>query len=204
MKLVQYALFSLLCALISAQVPEKCIVPAGGPIGQTTEGSIISASDTEVLSKSDGTAHFFGLEACTDLSTGRLVTVQFYLKNDGNETLFKGPLVGPSINKANFKCEKKKLERLNMTVNKIEIYSTTKGIEAMKFFVSPLSETFGKIPDIKEPGYNVTSIEFTKDRPLTTIRGRSSFSGIKYVAFQVLDKNCLKEIDKEGTPNKDG
>ena len=67
----------------------------------------------------------------------------------------------------------------------------------MKFFVSPLSETFGKIPDAKEMGFNVTTIEFTKDRPLTTIRGKSSYSGIKYVAFQVLDKNCVNEAKKE-------
>jgi len=92
-------------------------------------------------------------------------------------------LVGPTINKANFKCDKKKLERQNMTVNKVEIYSTSKGIDAIKFFVSPLSETFGKIPDAKEIGFNVTTIEFTKDRPLTTIRGKSSYSGINYVAF---------------------
>jgi len=49
MKLIQYSLFALICALASAQVPSKCIVPVGDPIGETAKGSIESAREDEAL-----------------------------------------------------------------------------------------------------------------------------------------------------------
>jgi len=83
MKLFKYAVAALLVPFIMAVVPKKCLVPTGVKVGKE-KGESEDISDV-VSSVATSSTHFFGIRVCTDIVTDRMVTIQFYLKDDESD-----------------------------------------------------------------------------------------------------------------------
>lgn len=91
-------------------VPTKCLKPAIETVTGVERGEQVSIDDV-VSEVADNDTHFFGLQACSELVwvddednpgqkkkvTGRLVSVQFYLKNDKTGELIPMDTVGPTL-----------------------------------------------------------------------------------------------------------
>ena len=85
------------------------------------------------------------------------------------------PQLGPTLTADLVDCKRIRLERDDYFVDKVTVYETNVGIEALKFNVGPLFETFGKpTADSTE-----TVITFTEENQLVGLTGYESFSGIK-------------------------
>ena len=142
------------------------------------------------------------MEACSEKiidaegveTAGRLITVQFYLKHDedteaSSDTLYKLDKIGPDVDEDAVICVRRKLEFNSFYVDKVTIYETDIGVEAMLFAVGDLSETFGRMPE--EP-YTATDLYFTPETRLVSLSGYSSYTGIKGVVLSSLDRDCAK------------
>ena len=93
------------------KVPAKCLKPAVESVTGVERGTQVSIDDV-VSEVADNDTHFFGLQACSEkvwvddednpgqkkAVAGRLVSVQFYLKNDKTGELIPMDTVGPSLN----------------------------------------------------------------------------------------------------------
>ena len=140
----------------------------------------------------DGDTHFFGIRACSEKTladdpdnpgekievTGRLISVQFYLKNDKTDELIEMDAVGPTYeDESSVICVRKKLEFGHYFVDKVIVYETEIGVEALKFHVENRYETFGTPTE----GAIETEMTFTSEQRLVSLSGYSSYTGIKGV-----------------------
>ena len=130
--------------------------------------------------------HFFGLRACSEKLivdgeevSGKLVSVQFYLRDDKapEGELIEMETVGPLMDLETMICPRRKLEDTEMYVDKVTVYESDLGLEAMKFHVGEKFELFGTPVE----GATETVIEFTTDSRLVGFSGIASFTGIKGV-----------------------
>ena len=150
---------SSLAGLGSAVIPEKCIVPASAKPTGNTRGEPVNIAPAVQEIGTSGT-HFFGLKTCTSISSGKLTSIQFLLRTTGSEELYKMPQVGPELPKDLVECKFKKLEIPNYYIDKVTIYETETGVEAMRFAVGNLGETFGVVPE----GATETVMNFTEEQ----------------------------------------
>ena len=67
---------------------------AGTPASFTSTDESI---DAEVAKYATENTYFFGLKVCTEIESGRLTSVQFYLKTEGSDELKEMPRVGPEL-----------------------------------------------------------------------------------------------------------
>ena len=178
--------FALLLSAVVGNVPDKCIVPVGKPIGDQ-KGEEANISDA-VGAIAKPSTRFFGLRACTDKTSGILVYVQFYLKSDESEELEEMPAVGPVLSEDLLDCKRRKLEQTDFMIDTVNIYSSASGIDAIRFNVGTLGETFGTPSEDS----TITTLTFTETLQLTSIAGTQSFSGIKSIQFSSLDQDCVR------------
>ena len=87
------------------------------------------------------------------------------------------PAVGPVLSDDVLDCKRRKLEQTDFWVNTVKVYTTELGVEAVRFEVGDLGETFG----VYSEGAVETPIQFTEDLQLTSVSGLASFSGIKSI-----------------------
>jgi hypothetical protein len=129
------------CLLAQAAVPKTCIVPASEPVGVPKGQEVnINAQVSEVAKI--GT-RFFGIRACTENATKRLLSIQFFLKNDKDDELQAMPQIGPIFSEDQSTCVRRKLGEGEMYVDTLIIFESDIGIEAVRFNVGKIGETFG-------------------------------------------------------------
>lgn len=148
-----------LANLGSAVIPEKCIVPTSAEPAGITRGEPVNIAPAVQEIGTSGT-HFFGLKTCTSISSGKLTSIQFLLRTTGSDELYKMPQVGPELPKDLVECKYKKLEIANYYIDRVTIYETEAGVEAMRFAVGDLGETFGVVPE----GATETVMNFTEEQ----------------------------------------
>ena len=165
---------AILSNLAQASVPTKCLTPVEVESQGVKRGDSVSIDDV-VAEIADADTHFFGLQACSEKKivdgeeiAGRLISVQFYLKDEKRpDDLIEMETVGPVFPEGTLKCVRKKLEFADYFVDKVTIYETEIGVEAMKFTVGEFSETFGTpIEGAKE-----TEVLFTTESRLVSLSG---------------------------------
>ena len=106
--------------------------------------------------------------------------------------------VGPILADDVLICVRKKLEFAEYYVDKVTIYETEIGVEAMKFSVGEYFETFGTPVE----GATETELNFTSESRLVSIGGFSSYTGIKGVQLSSLNKDCAKLAEKQAAEQK--
>ena len=126
---------------------------------------------------------------------GRLISVQFYLKNDKTDELTAMDTVGPTLGEDAVICVRRKLEFGHYFVDQVIIYETEIGVEAMKFHVEDQYETFG----VPSEGATETVLSFTNEQRMISLSGYSSFSGIKGVSLSSLDLDCVKLVEEQSS-----
>lgn len=191
---------AILSNLAQASVPTKCLTPVTVETQGVKRGNSVSIDDV-VAEIADADTHFFGLRACSqkaivdgDEIAGRLISVQFYLKDDKRpDDLIEMEIVGPIMPEETLICVRKKLEFADYFVDKVTIYETDIGIEAMKFSVGEFSETFGTPIE----GAEETEILFTTESRLVSLSGFTSYTGIKSVQLSSLNKDCAKLAEEQ-------
>mmetsp|Transcript_22063 Transcript_22063/g.27115 ORF Transcript_22063/g.27115 Transcript_22063/m.27115 type:complete len:128 (-) Transcript_22063:628-1011(-) len=122
-----------------------------------------------------------------------MVSIQFFLRKEGSAELFAMPQVGPSMPPELITCKRRKLERDHYYVDSVVVYESKYGVDAFKFNVGDLHETFG------EPSEDSVAkeVRFDQDSQLVSLVGYASFSGIKAIKLAKLDKNCIvKEAER--------
>ena len=90
-------------------------------------------------------------------------------------------------------CPRRKLEDTEMYVDKVTVYESDLGLEAMKFHVGEKFELFGTPVE----GATETIIEFTAESRLVGFTGIASFTGIKGVQLSSIDRNCTKLAEEQ-------
>ena len=186
-------LMACVAGLAYGQVPDQCLKKAGpDTVVTVTPNGQLKSIDESVSSESNATSEFFGLRSCMDKVTDRLVSVQFYLKDDGSEDLKEMPQIGPTLDEDLVNCKRRKLEFDDYFVQKVVVYQSDIGVEAMRFDIpyknTIINETFGTpSADAKE-----IEFDFTETSKLISISGDETFAGIKGVELSSLDTECVK------------
>ena len=131
-----------LAATTIAEVPIQCITDTNEEFAGVTRGNTVEVNDS-VADIADPSTRFFGIRSCVDKESGRMVSIQFYLRKDGESELLAMPQVGPTLPEELITCVRRKLEQEDYHIDKVTIYESPGGVDAFKFSVGQLSETFG-------------------------------------------------------------
>ena len=176
----------LLMGIVHAQIPAECLTTAV-PEGDDQRGEAVSI-DQSVAEVATPTTQFFGLEVCEETSSGRMVNLTFYLRDDADpDNLIEMPTIGPEVDPTLVTCARKRLQFDNYYVERVIIYETAIGIEAMRFEVpykdTVIGETFGTpSADATEVVYN-----FSEETKLVSLSGYETYTGIGGLTLSSLD-----------------
>lgn len=107
---------SILAMISEASVPVKCIVATDEEFFGVTRGNEVEVNEDAAL-VADPTTRFFGVRSCVDKITGRMVSIQFFLRKDGVAELLEMPQVGPTLPDDLISCVRRKLENEEFHIN---------------------------------------------------------------------------------------
>ena len=153
-------LSSVICsaATVLAEVPKTCITDTSEDFTGVARGTTVEVNDA-VADTADPTTRFFGLRSCTENESGRMVSIQFFLRKDGQAELEAMPQVGPTLPDDLVTCVRRKLERDDYYIDKVTIWESAGGVDAFEFKVGALSERFGT----PLRGSTKSEVRFTRD-----------------------------------------
>ena len=90
-------------------VPTQCIQSTNQEIITAVPEGQLATINESVSNASNVTSQFYGLRTCMDKVTDRLISVQFYLKDEGSDELKEMPQLGPTIASDLVTCKRRKL-----------------------------------------------------------------------------------------------
>ena len=102
------------------------------------------------------------------------------------------PQVGPTLPDELATCRRQKLAQLDFWIDKVTVFKSALGIDAMEFHVGDFDKTYGT----PQPGATTKIYYFTSENRLVSLAASESFTGLNSVTLGSLNKECVV-LDKK-------
>ena len=105
-----------------ASIPTTCVTPVEPEVGTADPRGEAVSIDDSVAELATPETEFFGVQVCSEIATGRLVSVVFFLKDPNDEELIEMPRIGPEVAEDLVDCPRRKLQTAEYYVDRVIVY----------------------------------------------------------------------------------